>query len=266
MQGISQVKNLIAIGAGKGGVGKSTVTVNLAFALQKMGFSVGICDLDLYGPSIGKMVQLQQAPTPFENGMLPAEGGGLKLLSMAYFQQGLEVNFVRAPIANGIVKQFLHLVEWGPLDYLLLDCPPGTSDIHMTLMQEVKVHGALLVTTPQQVALLDVRKAFQMFMKMNVPVLGGVENMSFLDVEGVKHFPFGKSNYSILEKEFDVELLDSIPIDQSISSQGDLGQTSLTLSLVAQKIFENIAKKIVEKMQVIQKIPSISIDWNKNWV
>jgi len=221
--GLSQVKHIVALGAGKGGVGKSSVTALVAMALQKKGYSVGVLDLDLYGPSIGEMFKAGIIPTPYEDGILPAEGAGLKLMSIAFFHQGLDVNFVRAPIANGIVMQFLHRVFWGELDYLLMDCPPGTSDIHMTVMQEVALSGALLVTTTQEVAILDVRKACQMFIKMQVPVLGVVENMCYYEAGGQLFYPFGPSSFDRLAEEFAVRRLCQIPILDRISWLMDRG-------------------------------------------
>ena len=262
--GINQIKNLIAIGAGKGGVGKSTVTVNLALKLSDLGYKVGILDLDLYGPSIGKMLITSEIPTPYMEGMLPAACGEIKLMSIAYFQMGLEVNFVRAPIANGIIKQFLNQVYWGGLDFLLIDLPPGTSDIHMTLMQEVSLKGALLVTTPQEVSLLDVRKALQMYLKMNVPLIGIVENMSYFLSEGKKIFPFGESKMKTLIDEYLVDVLGFIPIDPAISENCDKG-LSFSNSKNVHIAFDEIVNQFLKNVSVLENIPILNLEWDKSW-
>jgi ATP-binding protein involved in chromosome partitioning len=264
ISGLRQVKNLIAIGAGKGGVGKSTSTVMLALALKKKGYKVGIVDLDLYGPSIGKMFKADIIPTPYENGMLPAIACDIKLMSIAYFKQGLDVNFVRAPIANGILQQFLHLVEWGDLDYLLIDCPPGTGDILMTLMQEVSLTAAILVTTPQEVALLDVRKAYQMFMKMNVCVLGIIENMCYYEVEGKRFYPFGLSKLAVLQKEYRIESLGQIPLTDWVCEFLDQGISNLSEENSLFDLFDQIARQLVLKLEQLAKIDSLELIWEKN--
>lgn len=263
--GLSKVKNLIAVGAGKGGVGKSTITVQLALSLKRQGYRVGICDLDLYGPSLGKMLKVDEIPTSYEGGMLPARALDMPLISMAYFQQGLDCNFIRAPIANGIIKQFLHLVYWGELDYLFFDLPPGTSDIHMTLMQEIFLNGAILVTTPQEVSVLDVRKALQMFMKMNVPILGIIENMSWFYVEEKKVFPFGKSKVELLFNEFDIKHIGEIPLEAEISEAADLGFNGINLSKNLIFLFDEMTTKILDRLKLIESIPAIHLVWNQDW-
>jgi ATP-binding protein involved in chromosome partitioning len=214
--------NVIGIVAGKGGVGKSTVTVNIALALKEMGFTVGIIDADIYGPSMRKMVGCAILPSQSceqSERIVPAEGLGLKFISMAFFVPEEEAAVVRAPIANAVIVQFLNQVDWGELDYLLVDFPPGTGDIQLTLMQQGKLSGALLVTTPQEVALLDVRKATRMLQQLNVPILGVVENMSsFLGC-----FPFGKGGGEKLSKELRVPLLGEVPISPELTRCGDAG-------------------------------------------
>lgn len=263
--GISKVKNLIAVGAGKGGVGKSTITVQLALSLKKQGYQVGICDLDLYGPSLGKMLKVDEIPVSYNEGMLPAKARDISLMSMAYFIQGLDCNFIRAPIANGILKKFLHLVYWGELDYLLFDLPPGTSDIHMTLMQEINLNGALLVTTPQEISILDVRKAIQMFIKMNVPLLGIVENMSFFNLEGQKIFPFGSSKVFTLLQEFGLDKLGEIPIEKEISEACDLGVNFCKINQELLFLFDEITRKIMNRVKSIENVPALHLIWNQDW-
>ncbi len=265
MSGISQVKNKIAIGAGKGGVGKSTITVQLAMALQKKGYQVGILDLDLYGPSIGKMIKIDIIPVCYEDRLLPAEGVQMKLMSIAFFHQGLDANFIRAPIANGLIQQFLHRVEWGALDYLLIDCPPGTSDIHMTLMQEIELTGAVLVSTPQQVALLDVRKALQMFIKMQVPILGLIENMAYLEMEGKCYFPFGKSQLESLTCEYPLPLVKQIPLLSELSEGCDLGVNDFPFSQNLRDHFLDCAEALNKEIEQLPLIPSLELAWQNNW-
>ncbi|NNM43791.1 MAG: Mrp/NBP35 family ATP-binding protein [Chlamydiae bacterium] len=232
-------KHIIAVVAGKGGVGKSAVTVNLALALQKKGYFVGILDADLYGPSLQKMLPMEEAPQEYEketNTLLPAVGKGIKMISMAYFRGENEASMVRAPIANALITQFLHNVHWGDLDYLLLDFPPGTGDIQLTILQEAVLSGAIIVTTPQEVALLDVHKATQMLEKMHVPILGVVENMSYFSdpKTGEKHFVFGKGGGRRFAEGRGLPFLGEIPIDPHLSLCLDEGKS----------IFENYPDSI----------------------
>ncbi|HRD55596.1 MAG TPA: Mrp/NBP35 family ATP-binding protein [Parachlamydiaceae bacterium] len=223
---LSTIKSIVAIAAGKGGVGKSTVTVNLALALKKMGRSVGILDTDIYGPSIRMMLPEDLCPKQKGETIIPAMCRGIPMISMAYFRPENEAAVVRAPIATGIIKQFLKNVVWGELDYLLIDFPPGTGDIQLTLAQEAKLSSALLVTTPQNVAVLDVRKAMHMFGQVNIPILGVVENMSyFLGKENEKVPIFGQGGGAALAQESGVPFLGQIPLDPNICAFGDLGKS-----------------------------------------
>jgi ATP-binding protein involved in chromosome partitioning len=177
---IEGVKHVIAVASGKGGVGKSTVAANLAIALQQTGAEVGLCDCDLYGPSIGLMFGSTERPMATEeNRILPVERYGLRLMSMGFLLEDTAPAILRGPMVTKYTQQFLRQVEWGELDYLVLDLPPGTGDIQLTIVQTVALAGAVIVTTPQEVALIDARKAATMFSKVNVPVLGLVENMSY---------------------------------------------------------------------------------------
>jgi ATP-binding protein involved in chromosome partitioning len=220
-------KNCIAIAAGKGGVGKSTVTVNLALALKKRGCSVGVLDADIYGPSIRRM--LPEDRLPKQKGALinPAVCSGIKMISMAYFRRDNEAAAVRAPIANGIISQFLKQVDWGGIDYLLIDFPPGTGDVQLTLSQQANLSGAILVTTPQEVAMMDVRKAMHLFEQVKVPILGVVENMShyFHAKSGEKLYIFGQGGGRRLAGESGYPFLGEIPIDPELCQKGDLGQS-----------------------------------------
>ena len=187
---LKKINQLIAIGAGKGGVGKSTVTCHLALALQKQGYSVGILDADVYGPSLDHMIPFDTPPYEQDGYLIPAEKDGLKLMSVAYFKRTAAI--VRAPIANETIEKFLFGTNWGALDYLLVDFPPGTGDVQLTLLQQANFAGAILVTTPQEIALLDVRKAAACFERLHVPILGIVENMSYFEMGGERSYPLGE--------------------------------------------------------------------------
>lgn len=180
IKNLNRSKIILGLAAGKGGVGKSTATVNLGLALVKLGYSVGLLDADIYGPSLCKMLPIEELPKQNEldpERIIPGSSLGLKVISMAHFRADAAV--VRAPIANGFITQFLQLVDWDPLDFLLIDFPPGTGDIQLTLMQQGALSGAVIVTTPQEVALIDVFKTIRMFEQLSVPIIGVIENMSF---------------------------------------------------------------------------------------
>lgn len=220
----TSIQTIIGIAAGKGGVGKSCVTVNLGLALKTLGFRVGILDTDIYGPSIRRMLPEDQMPQQNQERITPAISQGIKLISMAYFRRDHEAAVVRAPIANGIIQQFLNNVDWGELDYLLIDFPPGTGDIQLTLSQNAKLSGAIMVTTPQEVALLDVRKAMHLFYQVKVPIIGIVENMSYYQISpSSRVYPFGMEGGKRLAEESGFPLLGEIPIQSEISRCGDVG-------------------------------------------
>lgn len=248
----SRIKNIIAVAAGKGGVGKSTVTVNLALALKKLGFRVGILDADLYGPSIRKILPESQFPKQKGKKIIPAEAQGIPIISMAYFRREEEASAVRAPIANGIIQQFIQDVLWGELDYLLIDFPPGTGDIQLTLSQKANVTGAIMVTTPQELALADVKKAMHLFHQVQVPILGVVENMSYLLHEGSGDllYPFGKGGGKRLSKEYGVSFLGEIPLDEELCLCADRGESffvsknAMDSTLSA---FKNLANQLVDQ-------------------
>ncbi len=220
------IKRMVAIAAGKGGVGKSSLAVNLAFALQKQGHRVGLLDADVYGPSLEQMLPKGAPPSQSERDaqwLIPGKAAGIALLTAAYFYPERKAAFVRAPVANALIDQFLNKVEWGDLDFLIVDFPPGTGDVQLTLLQRGAFDGALLITTPQEVALLDVRKAASCFAKMHVPLIGVVENMSYLEREGKREALFGKGGGLKLAQELSTPLLGEIPIDPQLSEAGDLG-------------------------------------------
>ncbi len=223
------VKNTIAVASGKGGVGKSTVAVNLAVALAKDGANVGLIDADIYGPSIPLMLGIKEKPKIYEKDgkvvMQPLENYGIKMISIGFLVDDDAPVIWRGPMASGAVKQFMSDVNWGELDYLVFDMPPGTGDIQLTLVQTIPLTGAVIVTTPQEVSLIDARKALKMFNRVNVPVAGVVENMSYFIAPdtGQKYDIFGFGGGEKLSKELQVPFLGGIPIDSRIRIGGDKG-------------------------------------------
>ena len=223
---IEGIKHVIAIASGKGGVGKSTVAANLAVALEKTGARVGLCDCDIYGPSISLMFGTRDRPTATEeNRIIPIEQYNLKLMSMGFLLDDSAPAILRGPMVTRYTQQFLRQVEWGELDYLVLDLPPGTGDIQLTIVQTVALAGAIIVTTPQEVALIDARKASTMFEKVNVPVLGLIENMSYFESrsDGKRYDIFGSGGGAREAKRLRVPLLGQIPIDIATREAGDRG-------------------------------------------
>ena len=223
---IEGIKHVIAIASGKGGVGKSTVAANLAVALEKTGARVGLCDCDIYGPSISLMFGSRDRPMATEeNRIVPIEQYNLKLMSMGFLLDDAAPAILRGPMVTRYTQQFLRQVEWGELDFLVLDLPPGTGDIQLTIVQTVALAGAIIVTTPQEVALIDARKAATMFEKVNVPVLGLIENMSYFACpsDGKRYDIFGSGGGLRESKRLRVPLLGQIPIDIATCESGDRG-------------------------------------------
>ncbi|MFN2456270.1 MAG: Mrp/NBP35 family ATP-binding protein [Pyrinomonadaceae bacterium] len=220
------VRNIVAVSSGKGGVGKSTVAVNMAVSLALNGARVGIMDADVYGPNVPLMLGVANAiPEAEDNKLLPLEAFGVKLMSMAVLKPGDEPMIVRGPILHGLVRQFLQDVRWGELDYLIVDMPPGTGDVQLSLAQLVPVQGAVLVTTPQEVALADVRRALRMFETVSVPILGVVENMSYFVAPdtGVRYNIFGEGGGQRLADQYGVPFLGSVPLGIEVREGGDKG-------------------------------------------
>lgn len=222
---IPGVKRVIAVASGKGGVGKSTVAANLAVALAATGAKVGLCDCDLYGPSVAQMFSTSGRPMANEHDeIIPLEAHGVKLMSMGFLLDDRSPVIVRGPMATRYTQQFLRQVAWEDLDYLILDLPPGTGDIQLTIVQTVSVDGAVIVTTPQEVALIDARKAASMFSKVNVPILGLIENMAWFEcAHGERYFIFGKGGGVREAAELGVPVLGQIPIDMATRERGDAG-------------------------------------------
>ena len=226
-QRIPGIKHVIAIASGKGGVGKSTVAANIAVALEHSKARVGLCDCDIYGPSISLMFGTRERPTATdENKIIPIEQYNLKLMSMGFLLDDTSPAILRGPMVTRYTQQFLRQVEWGELDFLVLDLPPGTGDIQLTIVQTVALSGAVIVTTPQEVALIDARKAATMFEKVNVPVLGLIENMSYFvsPSDNKRYDIFGSGGGEREAKRLGVPLLGQIPIDIATREAGDRGQ------------------------------------------
>ncbi len=241
---ISGIKHVIAIASGKGGVGKSTVAANLAVALDKTKARVGLCDCDIYGPSISLMFGSRDRPMATEdNRIIPIEQYGLKLMSMGFLLEDTSPAILRGPMVTRYTQQFLRQVEWGELDYLVLDLPPGTGDIQLTIVQTVALAGAIIVTTPQEVALIDARKASTMFEKVNVPVLGLIENMSYFlsPSDGKRYDIFGSGGGEREAKRIRVPLLGQIPIDIATREAGDRGMP-ITAESAGSEVSEEFLK------------------------
>jgi ATP-binding protein involved in chromosome partitioning len=231
-QPIVGVKHLIAVASGKGGVGKTTVAVNLAIALRKLGAKVGLLDADVYGPNVPLMLGTTQQPRALaENVIVPVEAYGVKLISMGLLNPGDRPLIWRGPMLHGVMQQFLRSVQWGELDYLIIDLPPGTGDVQLSLVQSVTLSGAVVVTTPSIVALADVRKAIEMFRQVNVEILGIVENMSYFSCPHCEQRidVFGHGEGASMAKTFGVPLLGEIEIDPQIRIGGDTGKPVASL-------------------------------------
>lgn len=252
------VKNIIAVSSGKGGVGKSTIAVNLAVALARKGYITGLLDADIFGPSVPRMFNAgsYRPEVRKENGndlIIPMEKYGVKILSIGFFVKGSDAVIWRGPMASSFLKQLIGQGDWGELDYLIFDLPPGTSDIHLTLVQEVPVTGAIVVTTPQEVALADARKGIAMFRSesINVPVLGLVENMSFFEapeLPGKKYYLFGREGGSRLAAESGTMLLGQIPIVESICDGGDSGMPAALEDSITGAAFMTLAEAVVKQV------------------
>lgn len=268
---LSTITHVVAIAAGKGGVGKSSVTANLGFALKRAGYAVGIMDTDIYGPSMRRMMPEDNLPSQQGEVITPALCHGIRMISMAYFRKESEAAAVRAPIANGVIGQFIKNVNWGNLDFLLIDFPPGTGDIQLTLSQQANLTGALMVTTPQEVAVMDVRKAVNLFAQMNVPIIGVVENMSYYHhmPNGEKIYLFGQGGGERLANEIGAPFLGGIPIDAEVCRCGDEGRSLFVdgakLTPAAQAI-EDLAMNLVAHLTALKRLSKENLSaFELNW-
>jgi ATP-binding protein involved in chromosome partitioning len=260
---IPEVQHTVAVSSGKGGVGKSTVAVNLALALKQKGHAVGLVDVDVYGPDVPIMMGAKGKPGMFDNKIIPVEAHGIKIMSIGLLVAEREALVWRGPMIHSAVQQFLRDVMWGPLDYLVFDMPPGTGDAQLSLSQVVPLGGVVMVTTPQDVALLDVRKALAMFRKLNVPILGIVENMScFVAPDtGAKYAIFGEGGGDKVAEEFGVPLLARIPLEIDTRKGGDAGVPIVVgLPDSAQAAsFRALADAVAERLGTLSalKLPTI---------
>jgi len=249
------VKNTIAVASGKGGVGKSTVAVNLAVSLALDGAKVGLVDADVYGPSIPLMFGMNERPRLSENKLIPLERYDVKIMSIGFLVDPMQAVIWRGPMASGAVKQFMSDVNWGDLDYLIFDLPPGTGDIQLTLVQTIPLTGAVIVTTPQDVALADARKGLVMFNKVNVPVLGIVENMSYFVCShcGERENIFDSGGGSRTAKELAVPFLGEIPINTRIRIGGDQGTPIVVMDETSQhaETIRQIARKLAAQISIL---------------
>nr|WP_299240721.1 iron-sulfur cluster carrier protein ApbC [uncultured Halomonas sp.] len=263
---IEDVKHIVAVASGKGGVGKSTVTANLALAMAAEGYRVGLLDADIYGPSQAQMLGIGQGVRPQaagENSFKPLEAHDIKAMSMAFMVDITEPMVWRGPMVAGAFQQLLNQTDWGELDYLFIDMPPGTGDIQLTLAQKVPVSGAVIVTTPQDIALLDARKGIEMFRKVNVPVLGIVENMSLHICSNCGHQEpiFGEGGGERIADQYGTSLLGKLPLELAIREQADGGRPTVVAEPEGEvtAIFRSIARAVVEGVESqSEEGPSIS--------
>ena len=268
------IQNIIAVASGKGGVGKSTVTANLAVTLAKMGFKVGLLDADIYGPSMPIMFDVtHEKPLAVnidgKSKMKPVENYGVKLLSIGFFTEPSQAVIWRGPMAAKALNQMIFDAHWGELDFLLIDLPPGTGDIHLSIMQAMPVTGAVVVSTPQEVALADARKGVAMFQQesINVPVLGIIENMAYFTPEELpnnKYYIFGKEGAKNLAEDLNVSFLGEVPLVQSIREAGDVGrpaalQTASPIEASFEEITRNVVQELVSRNKSLPPTEAIKI-------
>lgn len=271
---LPNIKNIIAVASGKGGVGKSTVTANLAVTLAGMGFKVGVLDADIYGPSMPIMFDVEGAKplavrVDGASKMKPVESYGVKILSIGFFTKPNQAVVWRGPMASKALNQMIFDADWGELDFLLLDLPPGTGDIHLSIMQSLPITGAVVVSTPQNVALADAKKGVAMFQQesINVPVLGIIENMAYFTPEELpnnKYYIFGKEGAKNLAEDIDVPFLGEIPLVQSIREAGDVGrpaamQTATLIEAAFEKLTQNVVQEVVNRNESLPATEVIKI-------
>jgi len=250
------VKNILAVASGKGGVGKTTVAVNLALVLSKTGAKVGLLDADVYGPTVPLMLGLRESPQVINNKIQPPIMSGVKVISMGFFyEQSQQAGIYRGPIVSGIVKQFLTDVNWGDLDYLIIDLPPGTGDAPLTMAQTIPITGILIVTTPQEVAMNVAVKAVGMFNKLNIPIVGVIENMSYLQCPHCnEHIHiFGKGGGQKVSEQFNIPFIGEIPLHPHIMEGSDQGKPIIITEpeSVQSRAFINVAKMVAGRISVI---------------
>ncbi len=262
--GIPGIAQIVAVASGKGGVGKSTVAANLALALIELGYRVGLMDADVYGPSIPLMLGLHERPeSTDEKRIIPLDRFGLKVMSLGLFIDDKTPVIWRGPMINKLLTQFLREVEWGELDYLVLDLPPGTGDAQLTITQQVPLAGGVIVTTPQDVALEDVKRGVKMFQQVNAPVLGVIENMSYHICSGCGHRaePFGHGGGAAMAQEFNIPFLGEIPLARDIREAGDTGKPIVAADPEhpQSQAFRAIAQRVIDEIvaRPVQALPTI---------
>ncbi|HET7291208.1 MAG TPA: Mrp/NBP35 family ATP-binding protein [Vicinamibacteria bacterium] len=254
-QGVPGIRNIVVVGAGKGGVGKSTTAVNLALSLLKTGARVGLMDADVYGPNLPQMLGIAGQPEVTEDKkMVPVEAHGLRVISMGMLVPPDQPVIWRGPMLHGAMQQFMRDVAWGELDYLVVDLPPGTGDVALSLSQSVPVAGAVVVTTPQGVSISDVRKAVQMFRQLNIPILGAVENMSYFACPhcGERTDIFGRGGGQRMAQDMGIPFLGEVPIDTRVRSGGDEGRPIVAAApdALAAQAFEAVAGKVAAQISI----------------
>jgi ATP-binding protein involved in chromosome partitioning len=244
------VKKVIAISSGKGGVGKSTIAVNLSIALKNLKYNVGILDADIYGPSIPKMMGISEKPKS-EDGinLIPIKKFDIQCMSIGFMVPEDTPMIWRGPMVASTIKTFTNKVLWNNIDFLIIDMPPGTGDALLTFSQEIDIDGAIIITTPQDIAIIDVKRGIEMFKRTNVKILGIIENMtSFTSDDGIEHFIFGKDGAKNISDKLNIEIIEKLPIDIDLRKKSDEGLplTEVMTNHKISKIFENIAKKIIK--------------------
>ena len=258
---LPSVRNVIAVASGKGGVGKSTVTINLAMALSRAGARVGLLDADIYGPSIPMMMGINERPYTQNDRVIPIEKDGVKMISMGFLIPEDQPVVWRGPMVHGALMQFMNQVEWGDLDYLLIDMPPGTGDAQLTISQSAPLSGAIIVTTPQEVSLLDARRGLMMFQNVKVPILGIIENMAGFVCSHCNEVTqiFRQGGGSRIAKEFKTSLLGSIPLDPRVADGGDTGRPIVVThpNTEVSKIYKKIAGDVAAQLSVLQVRPPV---------
>lgn len=266
-KGLQTVSNVVAVSSCKGGVGKSTVAVNLAYTLAGMGARVGIFDADVYGPSLPTMVSPESRVlemNPETKTIIPTEYLGVKLVSFGFTGQGRAI--MRGPMVSGVINQLLTTTEWGELDYLIIDMPPGTGDIQLTLCQVVPLTAAVIVTTPQKLAFIDVAKGVRMFSKLKVPCVAVVENMCHFDADGKRYYPFGRGSGSQVVQQFGIPHLFELPIRPTLSASGDSGQPEVAADPLGEvaKTFQDLGVCVVQQCAKIRQQVSTAVSYDKS--
>jgi len=263
---LSKVANIILVASGKGGVGKSTTAVNLAYGLSLTGSKVGILDADIHGPSIPLMTGVKNPTEMNEKLVVPPMMNNIKMISVSMFAGTDQAAIMRGPMASNMVKNFVSQVDWGELDYLVIDCPPGTGDIHLSLAQIAPATGVVIVTSPQEVALIDARKAIHMYSTLQIPILGVVETMSYFEPEKTRYYLFGKEGGKKMAEKYSLPLLAQIPIEEKVVESSDSGRPIVLDSGKASAAYRDLAGNVAREISIIhtfsgESLGSFSLKW-----